>query len=512
MPDIEVPLDYRNPALMAIGDSLFNGCRSMTVSDALAQHSVPGMIASAIGIPPQGWREGRYPGPDHILIDIEQALHRVKGSTLLGVVSGLLGKMPGFVKEAQDNTRAWMACFAQPGPVSGRPWSYDNLAVAGAEAGDLFAQTAADYDNQLARMVPKVLKQKNPSDWSEHGRDNAVIWNAVNLHLALNARHKLNPSNAPGLMRATALDIVQARAPHTLLVNVGANHGLGDIALTGNAQRGIARLQTFAQELMPVHARLLAKTARRADIQRVVFTLVPRPSQIFNLMPAMRESASDYPQPLQPGGMFQTYVPHLAFPPDAAIGYTGTEMLAIDHAVDRIRQQVTGTLERAFADQGIADRLLLIDYAAIFDRFDSKHDIREKIVVNGQTYTSHAFNHLAGNKAAIRGGLSGLDNFHPSLVGYRILAREIALAMDVAPAGIDATIPLTAAGDTLLATPPQAAMILLRAIAWLRFGEGIANMPAGSQTAKDFVPLSKSGLLDPADALRRLLQLGPVRM
>ena len=38
-----------NPELMAIGDSVYNGVRSLTIDRVLASHSVPAQVAAAFG-------------------------------------------------------------------------------------------------------------------------------------------------------------------------------------------------------------------------------------------------------------------------------------------------------------------------------------------------------------------------------------------------------------------------------------------------------------------------------
>jgi hypothetical protein len=55
--------------MMAIGDSLFNGVRSLTINQQLAQWSAPAQVARALGIP--------FANPDYprnVVINFEQWL------------------------------------------------------------------------------------------------------------------------------------------------------------------------------------------------------------------------------------------------------------------------------------------------------------------------------------------------------------------------------------------------------------------------------------------------------
>jgi hypothetical protein len=59
------------------------------------------------------------------------------------------------------------------------------------------------------------------------------------VHIALNARHLMNPANRADLGGMRVIDVVRARRPRILLVNIGPNHGLLDITLRGDAAAGL---------------------------------------------------------------------------------------------------------------------------------------------------------------------------------------------------------------------------------------------------------------------------------
>jgi len=58
-----------NPEMMAIGDSLYNGVRSLSINASLAQWSVPAQVARALNIP---FTVPEY--PRNVVVDMEHWL------------------------------------------------------------------------------------------------------------------------------------------------------------------------------------------------------------------------------------------------------------------------------------------------------------------------------------------------------------------------------------------------------------------------------------------------------
>lgn len=77
------------------------------------------------------------------------------------------------------------------------------------------------------------------------------------VHIALNARHLMNPANRADLGGMRVIDVVRARRPRILLVNIGPNHGLLDITLRGDAAAGLDGLRRFVRLWPP------CRTSRR---------------------------------------------------------------------------------------------------------------------------------------------------------------------------------------------------------------------------------------------------------
>jgi hypothetical protein len=63
-------MPFMNPALMAVGDSLFQGTRSLTTSAALCAYSPPAQIARAMGIADFSFPDAAQP----FIIDLENWL------------------------------------------------------------------------------------------------------------------------------------------------------------------------------------------------------------------------------------------------------------------------------------------------------------------------------------------------------------------------------------------------------------------------------------------------------
>jgi hypothetical protein len=106
------------PGMMAIGDSLFNGVRSLTINQQLAQWSAPAQVARALGIP--------FAIPDYprnVMVNFEQWLREF--SNLIGIAA-----------DVESNMNFW-----DTNPKSSLP-EFDNIAIASAGYADLWTRTA----------------------------------------------------------------------------------------------------------------------------------------------------------------------------------------------------------------------------------------------------------------------------------------------------------------------------------------------------------------------------------
>ncbi|HXQ14272.1 MAG TPA: hypothetical protein VN814_06585, partial [Caulobacteraceae bacterium] len=165
------------PAMMAIGDSLFNGVRSLTISQALAQWSAPAQVARALGIP--------FATPDYprnVVINFEQWLKDFPN-------------VFGIAMDLENNINFW-----DTNPKSSLP-NFDNIAIASAKYTDLWQWTAAKANASIAAL---------------HGQLGAnfanVAGNLSQLFFDFNSRFLLDPQGTanPNL---SPLAIVAERLP-----------------------------------------------------------------------------------------------------------------------------------------------------------------------------------------------------------------------------------------------------------------------------------------------------------
>ena len=106
------------PGMMAIGDSLFNGVRSLTINQQLAQWSAPAQVARALGIP--------FAIPDYprnVIVNFEQWLREFPN--LIGIAA-----------DVEGNINFW-----DTNPKSSLP-EFDNIAIASTRYADLWTRTA----------------------------------------------------------------------------------------------------------------------------------------------------------------------------------------------------------------------------------------------------------------------------------------------------------------------------------------------------------------------------------
>jgi hypothetical protein len=144
--------------------------------------------------------------------------------------------------------------------------------------------------------------------------------------------------------------------------------------------------------------------------------LFPKPSAIANFMPPW--VGGDVPVPSE--GYFDKYVGHLL----GSGGITRAQMQQIDNWVEN---DLNPRIRSAFAPLG--ERVQFIDLYASAAMYDRKSGIETKTVFlrNGVLnilLDNHAMDITPfGGLGGFGGGLFGLDNLHPTIVGYGLIAQ-----------------------------------------------------------------------------------------
>ncbi|HYZ64401.1 MAG TPA: hypothetical protein VE650_18275, partial [Acetobacteraceae bacterium] len=184
--------------IMAIGDSMYQGVRSLSFIPEMVRLSAPAQVARAIGM------IMTVPDLQHpLLFDLEAELRK----------GGLIHLVSHIRDTCLANLQFW--------PLD-RPWSqheaFDNIAVGGAKISSLEDDTYDRYVDELPALIARL---------SAPGQSVADLAQTIGtLWYALNNCYTLNPQHRSQQGRKSPLDQVEDRQPQILLINIGSNEGL----------------------------------------------------------------------------------------------------------------------------------------------------------------------------------------------------------------------------------------------------------------------------------------------
>jgi hypothetical protein len=377
--------------MMAIGDSLYQGVRSMTIRADLCATSIPAQVAKALGIP--------FASPDMahpVIIDPEAWLADL----------GRIGK-----------DLAAYGAYWQGNPVSpGGHVCFDNVSVGGAQVWHLYRYTALDAANDAKAQFDK-LAGKPLGIGTLGGID------VAGLIFGATARFVLNPSNNPEYQQMTQLDWVALRKPKRLLVDIGSNNGLWDMCFNGDpaskfyfgkdyqATSGDPDDFTQIEELADALNRL------PPEIEVIYYNNQGRPRCVPNLMPLpdMVEWET------HPGeGYFDLYENRMAL----SMTYnrmTGAQMKALDDYVARINDKI----QQIVSSRVTSRKVVFVDLYKVLSDNDAKHyGDKRATMAGGKRISNNMFESDPWGGMA-HGGFFGLDGMHPTNVGYAKVAQQV---------------------------------------------------------------------------------------
>ncbi|WP_374650550.1 hypothetical protein [Dongia sp.] len=410
---------------MAIGDSMFNGVRSAMISDELAAHSPVVLFARAAGI--GTFRRPIYPRP--VLLDVEAEARK---------------SLPELIKDFKTlkaivvpNARLWLS----DGDLTGRPAFHDNIACAGATYESMHLQTGAKA-LEIAKEAFAKIETSKSLDFGD----------LLNLWFGLNDAFVLDPSRGGlGKQISDMSQVAQviARRPKRLLVNVGSNEGLFNFGLMGKHKKSDLDPKTSVVfKVLVDGARELGVALRSGMGDRecdIHFNTLVRPRCVPNLAPRRDDEMLRGPTP--PGAYFERYSTKVVLKSplktEVVNAYDRMISAANDAAFDALVGAIAGSKLRAHK----------VDMYAEIDRYDAKHWGDSRALDVGAPWRMRNLPFATGGPTNKRqGGICGLDNMHPTGVGYAKMAQAMLTSAGLDPARIDIRAAFLA--DSLLQSPP----------------------------------------------------------
>lgn len=376
------------PEMMAIGDSLFQGVRSLSMAPDMAKSSPPALISVKLKksfILPDypitiGWNvediyKNRYP---------------------------LFVEIPAFGRNLLTNFKSWDYATTENYLWSDHE-AFDNISVGSATISDLWERKPGDADKRLRKRITDSRVEQFYSVPSEYWSD---VWYDMNTSLTL------NPSRRPEQDEKSQLQQVIDREPELLFVNIGSNEGLFSscfLGHVGGAGFDVQRYEALLDELFMRLGDLSSRT------KKIVFNSLVRPRTVPNLMPAADRIGS------RPGdGYFDGYNANLF---SERITITGQQLLDFDRVVQHVNDHARVALQKRLGKRGV-----FVDFFQASSTFDSKHYPDREIKVKELLLTNTPIEFNSDGSVSA-GGLTGLDNMHPSGPGYATYANTILQAI-----------------------------------------------------------------------------------
>ena len=417
------------PPAMAIGDSMFNGVRSLTIHDEMAAVSPVQQFADAVGLP-----LARPVYPRAVLFDLEE-MAREGITSLFSLQSSVM-----------KNAKAWLT--AKP---KAKPLFHDNIACAGADWSDLFDRRGGDARAEATAAYAQL-----------QASDNLDLGAAARLWFSINDAFLLDPNGGTAFAETSQLsqlEQVASRLPERLLINIGSNEGLFRFGMLGAYDNTDLDFATCAgaHEIVRQARRLGQFLAAhlRNDLKFVYFNMLIRPRAVPNLAPYQDEDfMANATRKALAGKYYGEYSTKVAL----RAPITPKAMKAYDQVIKTTNDEAVKAIAAELAATPI--KLVPVDLYTAIEQFDAKHhgDGRAVEVKKAGKLVKRITNlPFACSPLKFQGGIAGLDNMHPSAIGYAAIANEMIRAYNAAESANAAPIDLPAVyrKDSLLKSPPK---------------------------------------------------------
>lgn len=399
----DLPKKYRRPKLMLVGDSLAQGCRTLTVKQELCAQSYGAVLAAT-----QGWAHTPAQHPQPVIADVEDLIRRSNNLTTYLKVA----------KKINQNIQAWQATFAKA--PTGTPLCFDNVAIAASDINEISGHTSAhytaDYDNHLGQYTNAQSLIKK-------------LGTAASLHLPINGRYTLNPTGDTAFKDLSQLDWAFIRKPQHLIAHFGHNNGIYNIGGFGQVPSGNGLLDMKKAYLDVVKKLLNAPK----EIEHIILILLPKISCVANLKPE--------------GGLIPGTDYHQSYKTTFPFGDTaisGKDMARLDSQIKEINGEARMLASAAMSTR----RITIVDGYQLFAKYDYKNTLNpgaqlrigsalpiDNRYLKGRLLpapvTGAKSNTTPGSPkyTFAHGGFQSLDGMHLSAVGYAVMADQIALEM-----------------------------------------------------------------------------------
>lgn len=399
---------FEGPDLMIIGDSLAQGCRSLSVTREYCGESYPAVMAQLASFN-TNLADPRQP----VLFDLEA----IAGDVIFQGVPTVLGGI-------QSNYAAWLKGFAagKTNSVSGAEF-FDNLAVTGFALEDTLGediQRAGKYPTFGTPALAEKTLQKFPKlDLLRHAAQ------IGSLHLAVNARFVLNPANKAKYQNWNQVRWVLERQPRNLIVHIGHNNGLYGIGAGGDLEEWFANWAGGVDApAMTRYEKLIAQLAAGLPRTKIIFVGLPKVGAVANLMPLSEQRLAADPT------YFRDY--ETVFPLPKVMH--GDDVRAADESICAVNTMIAQKV--AAADAG-AGRLSCFSAYEFFANYDTKNLGTPPLKVGrteiANTYLQGHFRRRPGRPGSpprfewdyASGGLLSIDGMHPTSIGYSVLAFDL---------------------------------------------------------------------------------------
>jgi hypothetical protein len=446
------------PKFMVIGDSLAQGCRSLSVKADYCAQSWGARVAAA-----QKWEFITPDFPREVLYDLEKEIR------LLDTLSLTLDKLTfsDAVSRIRANLRDWL-----DHPGGSQHLCFDNLGLTGATIFDLYTRTFANSAEYIRQVT------------SGPGGPNAAIRLETlgDLHISLNARFTLNPAQSADFANFTPLDWARQREPEILAVQIGHNHGLFSIGFSAE-DKGITNGD-------PVHGGYFDQWQKLADglaalpdtVQTILVTLLPKVGATGNLKPRGDERVNGYAPFYEP--VLSTHTTVLL----------GSRLGEIDQEIRQVNQKIQDIVTNAAKATGSEKRLVFLDTWDLLDKLDYKNSLQKTRRIQVDSGVTIDNRYLDGQPQIalgalfklklIAGGFLSVDGMHPSGCGYAVFASEAMKLLGLQPNLAD-LLKTAFEQDALLNKYPGELDTLVKILAILRTLEHagqFTHAPAGPLT------------------------------